>query len=782
MSISLYRKYRPNTFADVVGQEHVENTLTNAVASGDVAHAYLFCGPRGTGKTTSARLLAKALLCESGPTPAPDGSCSQCQQIADGTHPDVYELDAASRTGVENVREEIVSRVQFAPTRGRYKIYIIDEVHMLSNAAFNALLKTLEEPPAHVVFVMCTTDPHKVPETIQSRCQRFDFRRFSIDEICSYLSRICKSEGFNADKEALEFIAAKAQGGMRDATTALEQVAVAGGGTITLAAAQTQLGQTDTGTLFELGGYVAARDTANAFLWLNRMVVAGQDLVQIASDVTDHVRNLYAASLTGGVNGVIACPAEEVARYQNQAAAFGGPERLGRALTTCGNLIAELRNSVNVRLSFEIALTRLCRAESELTLEALAERIESLEAGIAAPKLSGDLLSSMAAQAVASAASAAGMVGAAAAAVPAASAAAAAPAFAEEAASPLGASSPAGNDAALAAGSAFEPAVQDEEEEEEWTGQQDDDAELPWDDDPSIAASYPAPVYDEPAGGDTDFDAAAVAAEPAPIEAPAPTTQPAAQPAAQPQPQQTAQPAAQPAPAAAMSPARLIAAIRTAVKREDVATDALLNGVAVEHDEAGYHLVFPASGTFAMKLVMQGAAHELLKRAFESVIGQPVGFDCKLAGSATAAASKPAAQQPVSFGTVSAVEAAAPVSDYDDGYLDALADSYAGGYDDYAAADEPPVDVPAAMPAAASSAAPEPAPADDFGGFDPGAYMAQREADAAAAAADVTAEAASQPQEPASAFGTGSPVDSATASELADTLSVFGGGIKFEEM
>ena len=198
MAISLYRKYRPNTFADVVGQEHVTNTLANAVAGGEVAHAYLFCGPRGTGKTTNARLLAKALLCEHGPTAQPDGSCPQCLEIAEGTHPDVYELDAASRTGVENVREEIISRVQFAPTRGRYKVYIIDEVHMLSTAAFNALLKTLEEPPAHVVFVMCTTDPHKVPETIQSRCQRFDSRRFSIAEICSYLQRICVGEGFSA--------------------------------------------------------------------------------------------------------------------------------------------------------------------------------------------------------------------------------------------------------------------------------------------------------------------------------------------------------------------------------------------------------------------------------------------------------------------------------------------------------------------------------------------------------------------------------------------------------
>ena len=196
MALSLYRKYRPEVFEDVVGQEHVEKTLMNAIAEGSVAHAYLFCGPRGTGKTTSARLLAKALLCENGPTVSPDGTCPQCLEIAQGTHPDVNELDAASRTGVDNVREEIIGRVNFAPTRGRYKIYIIDEVHMLSTAAFNALLKTLEEPPDHVVFILCTTDPHKVPETIQSRCQRFDFRRFSIEEIVSYLKRICAGEGY----------------------------------------------------------------------------------------------------------------------------------------------------------------------------------------------------------------------------------------------------------------------------------------------------------------------------------------------------------------------------------------------------------------------------------------------------------------------------------------------------------------------------------------------------------------------------------------------------------
>ena len=223
MSESLYRKYRPQVFGDVVGQDHIIKTLQNSISANKVSHAYLFCGPRGTGKTTTARILAKALLCENGPTVEPDGTCESCQQIAKSIHPDVSELDAASRTGVENVRDEIISRVGYAPVRGKYKVYVIDEVHMLSNAAFNALLKTLEEPPSHIVFVLCTTDPQKVPETIRSRCQRFDFRPINTEELTGRLGAVCEMEGVPFEGEALELIARRSNGGLRDALTALEQ-------------------------------------------------------------------------------------------------------------------------------------------------------------------------------------------------------------------------------------------------------------------------------------------------------------------------------------------------------------------------------------------------------------------------------------------------------------------------------------------------------------------------------------------------------------------------------
>lgn len=374
---ALYRKYRPTTFSDVVGQEHIERTLKNAIEQDKVSHAYLFCGPRGTGKTTMARILAKALLCEKGPTTDPDGTCSECEAIAQGTHPDVYELDAASRTGVDNVREEIISRVNYAPTRGAWKVYIIDEAHMLSMQAFNALLKTLEEPPAHVMFILCTTDPQQVPGTIQSRCQRFDFHRISNEAIVSRLGAICVEEGVDFEGEALDLIAYRAEGGMRNALTSLEQLIAFGDGHVTLEGAQNLLGSLDETDLSEIVLAIGRRDAAACFNWVARYVETGADLAQFVRDLAEYIRNMYLLSIAGieveiHVN-------EAVRKAMVDQLKLFGEDRLSRLLLVLGDLSKELRTSSNPRLSFEIALTRMIRPDSDITIEALAERVEELE-------------------------------------------------------------------------------------------------------------------------------------------------------------------------------------------------------------------------------------------------------------------------------------------------------------------------------------------------------------------------------------------------------------------
>ena len=380
---SLYRKYRPQTFEQVVGQSHVVSTLERAVTEHRLSHAYLFCGPRGTGKTTMARILAKALMCEQGEGHLPDGTCEECQLIAAGEHPDVYELDAASRTGVDNVREEIINRVDYAPVRGRYKVYIIDEVHMLTPAAFNALLKTLEEPPSHVVFIMCTTDPQKILATILSRVQRFDFHSIAPDEMRAHLAHVCDEEGFTYDGEALDLVVRHARGGMRDALSSLEQLSVFGAGSVSVEAARDLLGESSDSALSGVSLALARRDVPELFSKISELVDGGRDLLQFTRELASRVRDAYVVSVAGAKPGVVSVPEGELPLLEEEAAAYGSPDRLARVLTVLGDAASEMRTAVNQRLVLEIALTRCARPESDLTLESLAERISALEARLA---------------------------------------------------------------------------------------------------------------------------------------------------------------------------------------------------------------------------------------------------------------------------------------------------------------------------------------------------------------------------------------------------------------
>ena len=390
---SLYRKYRPLTFDSVVGQQHIVSTLEHAITEGRLSHAYLFCGPRGTGKTTMARILAKALLCRNAEAARaegasgcmPDGTCEECELIAEGNHPDVYELDAASRTGVDNVREEIINSVNFAPVRGKYKIYIIDEVHMLTTAAFNALLKTLEEPPAHVIFVLCTTDPQKILETILSRCQRFDFHRIGNEDIEHRLSYVCEQEGFDYDDEALTIVARHAKGGMRDALSTLEQLSVFGNGAVHADDARSLLGEVSDRILGEFARAIAERDVAELYGLIRAQVEEGNDLLELTRDLVAHVRDVYVACVAGTRAELFEGGAEQAEALAAEAAAFGGhpADRLARVLTVLDDAALEMRGASDVRLVLEIACTRLARPEADLTIEALAERVARLEAMVA---------------------------------------------------------------------------------------------------------------------------------------------------------------------------------------------------------------------------------------------------------------------------------------------------------------------------------------------------------------------------------------------------------------
>ena len=613
---ALYRKYRPSTFADVVGQEHIERTLKNAIEQDKVSHAYLFCGPRGTGKTTTARILAKALMCEKGPTIEPDGTCEECQAIAQGTHPDVYELDAASRTGVENVREEIISRVSYAPTRGAWKVYIIDEVHMLSTAAFNALLKTIEEPPSHVVFILCTTDPQKVPETILSRCQRFDFHRISIESIVARLGAVCAEEGVEFEAEALDLIAHRAEGGMRNALTSLEQLIAYCGGKATLEGAQSLLGSLDNADLSEIVEAIGRRDAAACFNWVAQYVETGADLAQFVHDLAEHVRTLYLMSMAG--LDVELQISESMRTVMIGELKLFGQDRLSRMLVLLGDVSKELRVSSNPRLTFEIALTRMVRPESDLTLEALAERVEELERRLS---MLGNASSSAE---VAPAASA--RVGGAApqyAAVPAQSASHAPSA-------PVAAST----------GSSGQPAPSAQVP-----------AALVAQDASGRNAAWPQGSVSAPVAPSAPQTPAAVASSVPQASAPTPAVQPAGSFSQAPETVQPRQAAALTAQVDLSNPAavqRLWHSVTASLRKVNPARGVLFMNakVSAEADGQGIVVEFGKDSAFAFNAAQKAEVQELLAKTIQTVAGGTVPYRLALAGNSSSAA--PVAAQPAS--------------------------------------------------------------------------------------------------------------------------------------
>lgn len=379
MALSLYRKYRPEVFADVVGQEHVEKTLINAISEGAVAHAYLFCGPRGTGKTTSARLLAKALLCESAQNGQPDGTCPQCLEIAQGTHPDVFELDAASRTGVDNVREEIIGRVGFAPTRGRFKVYIIDEVHMLSIGAFNALLKTLEEPPEYVIFILATTEAHKIPITILSRCQRYDFKRISIETIAARLRELIDKEGWDVEDKAVRYIAKMADGSMRDSLSLLDQCAAFYmNETLTYDHVLEVLGAVDTEVFSRLLRQLLAMDVHQVIETIDELVMQGRELSQLAADFTWYLRNLLLVKSSDNMEDVLDVSSENLALLKEEAQMIDS-DTLIRYIRIFSDLTNQLKYATQKRVLLEVTLIKLCRPAMDQNKDALLDRIRAIE-------------------------------------------------------------------------------------------------------------------------------------------------------------------------------------------------------------------------------------------------------------------------------------------------------------------------------------------------------------------------------------------------------------------
>jgi DNA polymerase-3 subunit gamma/tau len=374
---ALYREYRPQDFDEVVGQEAVVRTLRNAIESDKVRQAYLFAGPRGTGKTSLARILAKALNCAQGPTPKPDGTCHACTAIANGTSLDVVEMDAASQRGIDDVRE-IRERVVLQPVEGRYKVYILDEAHQLTDAAWNALLKIVEEPPPHLVFVFCTTSLDKVLPTVRSRCQTFLFARPRLPEIVRLLRRVADGEGFDVPDAALALIARAAKGSFRDAVSTLDQLAAATGGQITVQAVLQLLGAVDEEALFRLCDLVIDRDSAGALTHVEELSEQGQDIGRLVLELLEHLRHLLLIQNLGEVPENLPVTDESRDRLRAQANQIGEATVL-RLCDLLAVAVDDMRQGGDPRLPLELALVKVTRPGADLSQESLAYRLELLE-------------------------------------------------------------------------------------------------------------------------------------------------------------------------------------------------------------------------------------------------------------------------------------------------------------------------------------------------------------------------------------------------------------------
>ena len=375
---ALYRKWRPTSFEEVRGQDHIVKTLKNQINSGRIGHAYLFCGTRGTGKTSIAKIFARAVNCEHPVDGSPCGECSMCRQIAEGASLNVVEIDAASNNGVENIRD-IREQVQYPPTDGRYRVYIIDEVHMLSIGAFNALLKTLEEPPSYVIFILATTEVHKIPITILSRCQRYDFKRISIDTIAGRLAELTQAEQIDVDDRALRYVARVADGSMRDALSLLDQcVAFHFGEKLTYDNVLEVLGAVDNRVFSKLFQAVLASDTKACIREIEEMIIQGRDLSQLVNDFVWYMRNLLIAKTTDEPGDMLDMSEENLAVLKEEAAGVD-TETLMRYIRIFSELSGQLRYASQKRILVEIAFIKLTTPSMEQNLDSILQRITLLE-------------------------------------------------------------------------------------------------------------------------------------------------------------------------------------------------------------------------------------------------------------------------------------------------------------------------------------------------------------------------------------------------------------------